>query len=205
MGKRGPRRKAGKREPNGQLSRVPAERNARHLDGLDQEQQSMISVGIEARQRVWGVPVGLSRDQMAGSAVGRMCLQEHITRTQYEAALSYIAEREEYSRCIMGPRQPGAVDLNKTNGASTAGENVAHVMHITAGAKATDAALREAQREVGNMGNLFGAIDAVLIRDVGLDHFIGDLRTALNALVRRYGLESDRHGAADHGDNRPTV
>ena len=163
MGKRGPRRKAGKREPNGQLSRQPAERNARHLDGLDQEQQSMIAVGIEARQRVWGVPVGLSRDQMAGSAVGRMCLQGHITRAQYEAALAYIAEREEYSRCIMGPRQPGAVDLNATHGASTAGENVARTRKIMAEAEETNLALWAKQREIGNTGNLFAAIASPML------------------------------------------
>lgn len=193
MGKRGPKKQKGKaREPNGRLSRKPAERDARHLEGLDQEQRAMIAPGIEARQRVWGVPAPVSRDQMAGSAVGRFCLQGHITRPQYDAAMAYLEEREEYNRYILAPRQPGAIDLNATKGLATGAENVARVRKIAASVKATDDAIMDKQLEVGNKGNLFGAMNAVLMQDVQLDHLLGDLRTALNALVKRYGLESQR-------------
>jgi hypothetical protein len=102
--------------------------------------------------------------------------------------MAYLSEREEYHQYIQVPRQPGAVDLNATNGTSTAIENVARVIKVTAAAKATDAAIMEKQLEIGNMGNLFGALNAVLVMDVELDHLVGDLRTALNALARRYGL-----------------
>jgi hypothetical protein len=155
----------------------------------------MIAVGIEARQRVWGVPAPVSRDQMAGSAVGRYCLQGQITRAQYDAAVSWLGEREDYHRCIQAPRQPGAVDLNATKGQSVSAENVKRIQRVIADRKVTDKALMDKQIEVGNRGNLNGALYAVLVQDVQLEHLLGDLRTALNALVRRYGLTSGREAA----------
>lgn len=155
----------------------------------------MIAVGIEARQRVWGVPAPVSRDQMAGSAVGRYCLQGQITRAQYDAAMSYLEERDNWFRCIEAPRQPGAVDLNATKGQSVNAENVSRYRTIMAAREATDKAIMAKQIEIGNMGNLNGALYAVLVQDVQLEHLLGDLRTALNALVRRYGLTSGREAA----------
>ena len=125
---------------------------------------------------------------MAGSAIGRYCLQGLVTRPQYDAAMAYLEERENYLQAIQAPRQPGAVDLNATRGQSVAAENVARTQKAKASMKATDAAIMEKQIEVGNMGNLFGALNAVLVMDVELDHLLGDLRTALNALVKRYRM-----------------
>lgn len=195
MGKRGPKKKPGKREANGQLSRKPAEREARHIDGLDREQQDTIAVAVEARQRVFGVPAPISRDQMAGSAIGRLCLQGLITRLQYDAAMSYAAEVESYGLAYRSPRQPGAVNLNATKGGAGDYENVALVQRIMADRDATNRAILDKQIEIGNFGNLKGALDTVVLRDVHLDHLLGDLRTALNALVKRYGLEAGRAAA----------
>lgn len=181
-------RKTGSREPNGQLSRKPGERKVRDAADVEASEWDTMGQALMARNRVHGVePVNL-KDQLAGSAVGRMCLKGIITQTQYDAAMAYLSEREEYHQYIQVPRQPGAVDLNATNGTSTATENVARVLKVTAAAKATDAAIMDKQIEIGNMGNLFGALNAVLVMDVELDHLVGDLRTALNALSRRYGL-----------------
>ena len=109
----GRKRKPGKREPNGKLSRVPADVAARRKDGLDREEQDTIAVAIEARQRVFGLPPAISRDQMAGSAVGRYCLQCVITRTQYDAAMLYLADCEAYSHAIGTPGIPRAVDHDR--------------------------------------------------------------------------------------------
>lgn len=188
----GRHRKSGKREPNGKLSRrgtEQAKRNEAHLDGLEREERDTLAVGLAARQRVWGVPAPVSRDQMAGTAVGRYCLTGLITRQQYDAAQAYLDERDQYLQCIAAPRQPGAVDLNATKGQSVGLENVSRYHHIKAARETTDNAIRDKQTEIGMVGNLFGALDAVLINDVALDHLLGDLRTALNALVRRYGLD----------------
>ena len=181
-------RKDGAREPNGRLSRQPTERKVRDAADVEATEWDTMGQALMARNRVHGVEPANLKDQMAGSAVGRMCLKGLITRTQFDASQSYLSEREEYHQYIQVPRQPGAVDLNATKGQSVAAENVARVKQVTAAADATDRAIMAAQIEIGNMGNLFGALNAVLVMDVELDHLVGDLRTALNALARRYGL-----------------
>lgn len=190
MGRRGPRRKAVKREANGQPSRRiadAAERAALAREGLDKEQQETIAVGIEARQRVFGLPPTISRDQMAGSAVGRYCIQKHITRVQYDAAMLYLADCEAYSHAIGTPGLPRAVDLNATGGQNNH-ENVGKALAAIRAHDAMVKAVQAQQNELRNTANLFGALDAVIRRDVMLDHLLGDLRTALNALVRHYGV-----------------
>lgn len=182
------KRKHGKREPNGRLSRKPGERQIRDKAEVAATEWDTMGQALMARNRVHGVEPMNLKDQLAGSAVGRMCLKGIITQTQYDAAMAYLSEREEYHQYIQVPRQPGAVDLNATKGQSVASENVARVLKVTAAAKATDAAIMDKQIEIGNMGNLFGALNAVLVMDAELDHLVGDLRTALNALARRYGL-----------------
>lgn len=184
------KRKHGKREPNGQLSRKPADRKVRDQAQVAAAEWDTMGTALLARWRVHKVEPANLKDQMAGSAVGRYCLQGHITRPQYAAAIDYLEEREHYLRCISvaTARQPGAVDLNATRGQSVGQENVARTQTIVAARNASEKAIRDAQYEVGNRGNLFGAIEAVLIRDVMLDHLLGDLRIALNALVRRYRL-----------------
>jgi hypothetical protein len=181
-------RKDGAREPSGRLSRQPAERKVRDAAAIEATEWDTMGQALMARNRVHGVEPANLRDQLAGSAVGRMYLKGQITRTQLEASQAYVAERDEYYQYIQVPRQPGAVDLNATKGASTAAENVPRVIKVTEAVKATDRAVMEAQIEIGNFGNLFGALNTVLVMDVELDHLVGDLRTALNALARRYGL-----------------
>lgn len=191
MGKRGPKRKQTKREANGRPSRTPeevAQREAIKRDGLDREQQEIISVAIEARQRVFGVPAPVSRDQMAGSAVGRYCLQGNINRVQYDAAMLYLEDCEAYSKAVGTPGIPRAMDMNAAGGQNNH-ENVAKVQAAMKRHKAMIDAVREKQTEIGNRGNLFGALDAVIRHDVMMEHLLDDLRLALNALAKHYGVE----------------
>jgi hypothetical protein len=120
MGRRGPKKQKGKREPNGRLSRQPAIAGARHVDALDMEERAMIEVGIEARQRVFGVPARMSRDQLAGSVVGRLCLSGELSRVQYDAAQAWLECREAYLRAVSPAigKLPGAIDPNATHGQS---------------------------------------------------------------------------------------
>lgn len=182
------KRKHGKREPNGQLSRKPEDRKVRDAAEVPATEWDTMGPALMARWRVHDVAPANLKDQLAGSAVGRYCLQGIITRSQYEAAVAYLDERENYLRCIQAPRQPGAVDLNATRGQSVASENVGRYQQVRASMAATDAAIMDKQIEIGNTGNLFGALNAVLVMDVELDHLLGDLRTALNALIRRYRM-----------------
>lgn len=190
----GRKRKTGKREPNGKLSRVPADVEARRRDGLDREAQDAISVAIDARQRVFGLDATVCRDQMAGSAVGRYCLQGIITRVQYDAAVLYLADCEAYSHAIGTPGIPRAVDLNRIGGKDNH-ENITKAKTAMARYDAMVKAVRAKQTEIGNMGNIFGALDTVIRRDVQLEHLLGDLRLGLNALVKHYGVDGARAAA----------
>lgn len=176
----------GKRERNGQIARQDA--TQRRIDGLDREQRDTLSIGIEARQRVLGVKPAHSRDQKAGSAIGRFCLVGHITQAQYDAALLYIESRARNLRAIDAPPQPGAVDLNAARGRPVGREDPAQLSRWRRDHRDAERAIQDKQNETRLMGNLFGALDLVLFRDVELDHLLGDLRSALNALVKHYGL-----------------
>lgn len=188
MGRRGKKPQPGKRERNGRLSRDPVEVSQRNMDGLDREQRDTLSVALSARERVFGVKPSHSRDQKAGSAVGRYCLQGLVTQAQYDAAIQFVESYNRNLRAIDAPPQPGAVDLNATRGRPVFVENPAQLAKWRAEHKAAMDAIQEKQNEIRLMGNLYGAIYTVLIRDVMLEHMLGDLRTGLNALVKHYGL-----------------
>lgn len=195
MGKRGPKKLAGKRERNGQLSRKQVDRTARVLDGLDADQRDTLAVGIEARVRVHGVEPRHSRDQMAGSFIGRLCITGDVSRVQYDAAMTWQEDAHNYSIALRSPRQPGAVDLNRTQGTSTDHENVAFVARAKARYEAAARAVQEKQNELRGQGALFAALHHVVIRDLELMHMVPDCRVALNALAKHYGLESRSRAA----------
>lgn len=189
MGKRGTKPKPGKRERNGRLSRQPKHTAERNLADLDREQRDNLSIGLEARERIWGVKPQHSRDQKAGSAVGRYCLQGLVTQAQYDAAMLYLESYHRNLRAIDAPPQPGAVDLNRTHGLAVGLENVAQLTKWRAEHKATLAAIQAKQNEIRLMGNLYGALYEIVVRDHALEHLLGDLRTAANALVKHYRLD----------------
>lgn len=186
------KRKSGKREPNGRLSRT--ERTTRILDGLDQEQRDTLSVGIEARERVLGVDPKHTRDQLAGCYVGRLCITGELTRIQYDALMTWLEDQQNYAIAVASPRQPGAVDLNRTQGSSNY-ENEARTRHYVARYKGAHDAVTARQIELRGTGALFAALDHLVRRDLELAHMVGDVRQAANALVRHYGLVTGRRAA----------
>jgi len=192
----GQKRKSGKREPNGRLSRKTADVQVRDRAEVAAVDWDTMGTALLARHRVHKVDPMNLKDQKAGTAIGRYCLQGVVSQAQYDAAMAYLEERESYLQSIQAPRQPGAVDLNATRGQSVAAENVARAQRLSAAVEATDDAIMAKQIEIGNTGNLFGALNAVLVMDVQLDHLLGDLRTALNALVKRYRMTGDQTSTA---------
>lgn len=182
----------GKREPNGRLSRKRKERQARYVDGLDKLEREMIAVGTEARQRIFGLSAKLSRDQLAGSAVGRLVLGDMLTRIQSDAAFLYEQDARAYYLTIEGPQQPSAVDLDRVQGISN-GENVKRKLVAKARYEAARTAVQEAQNAVRLHSNMFGAIQHCVMMDhePATEAMMGSLREALNALVRHYGLNGN--------------
>lgn len=191
MGRRGPKKQSVKREPNGRASRKATNVMERVLDQVDRDTRDAITTGLEARVRVHGVPPENSRDQMAGSFVGRLCMQRNLTRHQYEAALAWLEDMENHAAVISAPRSPGAVNLNAAKGRNDH-ENVDYATRCMSRYKAANKAVQDKQNELGPHAHLFGALDTLVRRDVPLEHLVGDLRTALNALVRHYRLEGKK-------------
>jgi hypothetical protein len=162
------------------------------LADMTAEERDVQGPALTARHRVFGVDPRHSRDQKAGSAIGRYCLQGLISQVQYDAAMQFIESYNHHLRAIDAPPQPGAIDLNATRGRPVFAENPQQLAKWRAEHKAAMDAIQAKQNEIRLMGNLYGALYAVLIRDVMLETMLGDLRTGLNALAKHYGLLARR-------------
>ncbi len=185
MGKKKPNLK---REPNGRSSRRKADVMSDFVRTLEADTRDTLAPALTVRNRMFGVLPHQTRDQKAGSAIGRYCLQGSITTEQYDAATMFLESHTRNLLAIDAPRQPGAVDLNATHGRPVIAENADQLRKWRSEYQAALAAIQVKQNEIRLMGNLYGALYAVVIRDVMLEHLLGDTRTALNALVRHYGL-----------------
>lgn len=195
MGRRGPKKQPGKREPSGRLSRETSAAKQRNIDHMQREEIETLSPALEARERIWGVGKDKSRDQLAGSFVGRLRLAGELSQPQYEAALIYLEECRNNSIACRSPKEPGAVDLNATHGASNF-ENVKRSVDARRRYEASRAAVMEKQIEIRGTGNLFGALSVCVLDDKPATNLVGDLRTALNALAKHYGIDGKARRAA---------
>lgn len=183
MGRRGPQPKPGKRK-NGRLT------DQARQDAFNTEQRDTMSVAIEARKRHHGLNEERARDQLGGSVVGRMKQSGLLTSPQYEAAMTYIRQVSDYHHAQGGPKEPGAMDLNRVFGQVPTNPETQAERDRKAKDRyeAARKAIQAAQNELGGRGNLWGAIDLFLIRDKHIYELEGELRQALNALSRHYGL-----------------
>lgn len=197
MARKAKNRQSGTREPNGRLSRqvdqVAARLRERFKD-MDQEQRDTIQPGIEARQRVHGLPLEQAASPMASTFVGRLYLQGELTLRQFEASQLYAEDCRNNARAVQAPREPGAVDLNATKGMDNY-ENVAKTLRSVARYKAASNAIQDAQNQLRGNGALFAALYEIVLRDREVYHLVPDVRAGLNALVRHYGLMTERKAA----------
>jgi len=189
------KRDVNKREPNGRASRRKKDVMEQFLADLDKDTRETQGVALTARHKIFGVDPKHSRDQKAGSAAGRYCLQGLITQAQYDAAMMFLESHQRNLRAIDAPPQPGAVDLNATRGRPVFLENPDQLRKWRSAHKAAMDAIQSKQNEIRLMGNLYGAVYTILIRDVQLEHLLGDFRTAMNALIRHYGLDGRKAAA----------
>jgi len=183
---RGPKRKPGKRDASGRLSRSHDETIARHAAVHDQQERETLEVGLSARVRVWGIDPKMSRSQMAGSVVGRLCLTGELSREQYDAAQSWLSDLRNWRQCIAAPRI-GAVDLNAIRGGGTEIESEVWYRRCCERMKEARAAIQQAQNALQLRANLWAPLDLMVGEDRSVLHLVGDLRLALNALSHHYG------------------
>jgi len=188
-----PKRKPpSKREPNGRKSRriasITVEVDNRKVSWT-KEDQDMVSVAIEARQRLFGLSVDKSRDQKAGSFIGRLCIGKELSVPQYEALCMWEESCRQYRIIMAGPKGDSAQDPNRVAGRN-GHENEKRSMEITKRHRAAERAIQDKQFELRNRANLWGALDVCVTRDRDVFNLVGDLREAANALVRHYGIEA---------------
>lgn len=178
MAKTGRKRKTGKREPNGRISRKG-------------EADKIKSVGIQARQRHFGMTEDEAKKPLSTDPVGLLRRCGEIDEHQYQAAVQYEEDVRKYRAAMGLPKGVRAMEVERIDGRALTDEEEQAIKakaHIKRYNLACDA-VRQAQEAIRNEGNLFGALETIVIRQVnGQWRMIGDLRIALNALVRHYGL-----------------
>lgn len=191
--KRKARRKmlAGHREPNGRLSRRVVYARERE----DMNERDAQSVVIAARMRHTGLPeaaVSLNHAGRpnAGTVHGIMCLRGDLTREQFDAAEWFIGKRAAYLRAIESPNQ----ETGRTEGGGEFDPD-RHAEFCRMARESWSAVcdcIQTASTE--NRAPLMSALDVFLVRGHHLQHMVGDLRIALNAVHRRFLAGQRRTG-----------
>jgi hypothetical protein len=170
------------------VARTPKGRISRALANMQDNAEP-----IAVRMRMFGLTEPQARDQKAATFVGRLCLMG--TRTggisdgQYDAALEYKLQNDAYRRAISAP--DSLANATRSGGEGDPDEHVRWCRVVTAKFKASERIVSAEQCTIDNRGrNLFAALDYLVLRDQQFSHMIGDLRIALNARVRHYGVKA---------------
>ncbi|SDB57654.1 hypothetical protein SAMN02982931_04596 [Bauldia litoralis] len=184
---RGRKRKPGKRHPCGKRIRQETEKEA-------------MSTVIEARKRHYGVTARQARDERLGTAFGRLAFHGLISDEQYQAGLAF-AELYRRHHVAMGlpmpsPRSVAGILINEGIFGGSPGEPGLDVIErlrrrFDDATDALDQCDREHRLSPGRRPTLL--VYRVLCVDEDTrrwpDEDIGNLRVALNALVRVFRLE----------------
>jgi hypothetical protein len=182
----GRKRKPGKREPSGKLSRRKVEKQARRTI----DEQAAMQVAKDARRRVYGVKPEDTGTELAGTVCGRLQLIRSITPAQHEAAKAFAATYAAYQRAIGSPRPPKAVEIGAATGrgADTEISPEEHRRAVAAWDKVCR--LLALENQFHRDMTLYAACDYLILRDEFHIHMVPDLHVALDYLVMHYGLQS---------------
>jgi hypothetical protein len=168
----GRKRKPGKRYACGKRTRQETERDA-------------MSVAIEARKRHFGVTAKQAKDERLGTALGRLAFRELISDPQYQAGVIF-ADLYQKHHIVVGlpmpsPSSVAGLLINEGIFGASPSEPVLNVL---------DACDREQRMSRGRRPTLL--VHRVICTDEEAMHWpeedIGNLRVALNALVRLFRL-----------------
>jgi hypothetical protein len=187
MARGGKKRRTGKREPNGKLSRRIVDKQARR--SIDE--QSTMQVAKEARQRVFGVSEADSATELAGTVCGRLFLAREITQQQLDAAKAFAETYATYQRAMNSPRPPKAVEIGGITGGGAL-RDISPEQHVKAKER-WDAAVKVlVEANHYHPGSIYAACDYLALRDELHPHMVGDFRVGMNSLARHYGLVARR-------------
>lgn len=177
MARAGRKRKSVAREPNGKPQR----------EGRVSAEQDAMSVAIKYRQSVLGVSAKDVMDQKAATLLGRLCLQGAISNAQWQAGEDWHKLADTMSQLTNAPR-----------GFKTAAAAGAGVMTDDEAARRWEAlkdrfdaanAAIEDHAPVEERRARFIAMRTIIVDQIDQPQMHGALRTALNGLVKHFGLE----------------
>jgi hypothetical protein len=139
-------------------------------------------LGKETRMRLHGVSAENANQPEAATVIGRLYLSREITKAQYEALVRYFTARARYMLAIMAP------DSLRSKGGAGAGISVDEGDEAAMSSwKKIITAVREAQNY--SSGNLYAALEYLVVKDESFPHMVGDLRVSANALCRHFGID----------------
>jgi hypothetical protein len=182
----GRKRKAGKRYPCGKRTRQELEKDA-------------MSVAIEARRRHFGVTAKQAKDERLGTALGRLAFRDLISETQYQAGIAFGQLYRDHHATVglpsPSPRSMAGLLINEGVVGASPSEPVLDVLEklkrrFNDATNVLDACDREHRMSRGRRPTLL--VYRVICTDEDAMHWpeedIGNLRVALNALVRLFRL-----------------
>jgi hypothetical protein len=183
---RGRKRKPGLRYDCGKLRRDETEREA-------------MATAIAARQRHYGVTAKQARDERLGTSLGRLAFRKMISDTQYQAGVVF-GELYQRHHIVMGlpvpsPRSVAGILINEGIFGSSPSEPLLDVIEklrerFQQATDALDECDREHRLSAGMRPTLL--IYRVICADEDTtawrEEDLGNLRVALNALVRVFKL-----------------
>jgi hypothetical protein len=181
--KAGRKRRAGKREPNGQLSRKAEHIQARR--SIDED--SAMSVAKAARVRVHDVAEEHAGTDMAATVIGRLFLKGELEPEQVSAARLIAETYAAYQRAIDSPRPPKAVNIGGASGSTPPDVTPEQAMEARR-RWGTVIGILQVANNAHRGSAIYAACDYVVLRDIELSHLFPDMRLGLNAIVRAYRL-----------------
>lgn len=182
----GRKRKPGKRYPCGKRTKHQLEMDA-------------MSVAIDARRRHFGVSAKQARDERLGTALGRLAFRELISESQYQAGLAFGQLYRDHHATVglpsPSPRSVAGLLINEGIFGASPSEPVLEIIdklkrRFASATDALDACDREHRLSAGRRPTLL--VYRVICSDEDAMHWseedIGNLRVALNALVRVFRM-----------------
>ena len=158
-----------------------------------------MSVAIDARRRHFGVTAKQAKDERLGTALGRLAFRELISETQYQAGLAFGQIYRDHHATVglpsPSPRSIAGLLVNEGIFGASPSEPVLEVIEklkrrFKDATNALDACDREHRMSVGRRPTLL--VYRVICTDEDAMHWpeqdIGNLRVALNALVRVFRM-----------------
>jgi len=182
----GRKRKPGKRYPCGKLTKQQLEMDA-------------MSTVIDARRRHFGVTAKQAKDERLGTALGRLAFRELISETQYQTGVAFGQLYRDHHVMVglpsPSPRSVAGLLINEGIFGASPSEPVLDVLEklkrrFNDATNALDACDREHRMSSGRRPTLL--VYRVICSDEDAMHWpeedIGNLRVALNALVRVFRM-----------------